>query len=386
MKIKSTKVAVFHRLTALRIVWRSPLQEVNMNHQRVMPTLTRSTLLAIIYSSFSFAQSTPSEFAGMSLADLFEQSIDDPTDSNRNQSPWSFSFERKTAEFRDYLDGNDRVSQDDILWNGPSEPRTNKNFPVVPNNIVQTAYLVSLGYAINDSWRAHVSVPYIEQETDHISIVPNYSTFIIDSTGVGDMVVSASHKLSDSALADWWLTVGLSLPTGSIDEEGDTPRAPGDQQLPYTMQLGSGTYDFPIQLSYHAKGEHDINVMLAATIRSGTNDRDYRLGNNFSLTGRYQFNFSELIKPYISLGVQWADSIHGADTSLLVNSAYPYPAAITNPDLFGGIKVDARVGMSWEFINHYRLSVELGKPIYQNLNGPQTQEDWRSSLRISRPF
>ncbi|MFT4591961.1 MAG: hypothetical protein ACI80M_001282, partial [Gammaproteobacteria bacterium] len=34
----------------------------------------------------------------------------------------------------------------------------------------------------------------------------------------------------------------------------------------------------------------------------------------------------------------------------------------------------------------YRLAAEIGKPLYQNLNGPQTKEDWQSSILLSRPF
>ena len=359
-----------------------------MSTKRIVPATWTLTMLALVYSGYSFSQSTPSEFAEMSLTDLFEQTIDDPSVSVPNRSSWSFTFQRKSAEFKDFLEGDNRVSEDEILWSGPKsgEPRTDKNFPVVPGKIVQTAYLFSVGYAFNDSWRSHLTVPYLEQNTDHISIVPNYSTFEIESSGVGDTVVSASYKLSDSARADWWVTAGLSIPTGSIDEEGDTPRAPGDQQLPYTMQLGSGTYDFPIGVSYHSKGSYDINLALAAIIRSGTSDNDYRLGNSYSLAGRYNFHFSDVLKPYLGLSINYTDSIHGADTSLLVDSPYPYPAPITNPDLFGGTKIAARAGVSWQISEHYRLAIELGKPLYQNLNGPQTREDWRSSLQISRPF
>ena len=359
-----------------------------MNLGKFRHGLWALTSLGLIYSGSGFAQSTPSEFAEMSLTDLFAQSINEVGSSSPDQSPWSVAIQRSSVEFKGYLDGDDRVSDDEVLWSGPNsgELRTDKNFPVVPGKIVQTAYLLSVGYAFNDSWRAHLTVPYLEQSTDHISIISNYNTFKIKTSGVGDMLVSASYRLSDSALSDWWLTVGLSIPTGSIDEEGDTPRAPGDQQLPYTMQLGSGTYDVPIEINYHAKGQHDISLALAATIRSGTNSRGYRLGNNYSLAGRYKFNFSKILKPYIGLGARYSDSIHGADTSLLVPGAYPYPAPITNPDLYGGIKIGAQAGIVWHMSHRYRLAAEIGKPLYQNLNGPQTKEDWQSSILLSRPF
>jgi len=346
------------------------------------------TWLSFIYSGSSFAQSTPSEFAEMSLSDLFALSINEAENSTQKHSKWSVALQRSSVEFKGYLDGDDRVSDNEVLWGGPTsgQPRTDKNFPVVPDKIIQTAYLLSVGYAFNDKWRAYVTVPYLEQTTDHISIVPNYNTFKIKTSGVGDTLLSASYRLSDSVLSSWWLTVGLSIPTGSIDEEGDTPRAPGNQQLPYTMQLGSGTYDIPIEINYQAKGAHEFNIALAATIRSGTNSRGYRLGNNYSLNGRYKFKLSKTLKPYIGIGAQYSDSIHGADTSLLVPGVYPYPAPITNPDLYGGTKIDAEAGIIWHISGRYQLAAEIGKPLYQNLNGPQTKEDWRSSILLSRPF
>ncbi len=50
-----------------------------MNRDSIVPAVWTSSLLTMIYSSYSFAQSTPSEFAEMSLTDLFEQTIDDPS-------------------------------------------------------------------------------------------------------------------------------------------------------------------------------------------------------------------------------------------------------------------------------------------------------------------
>ena len=343
-------------------------------------------VLGISVCSQAHAQSTPSEFAEMSLTELFEQSIDDADGSSEEESPWSFAFQYKMVEFEHYLDGSDRVSRRDVLWSGPPEERTNKNFPVVPTEITQKAHVLSVGYEFAEGLRGHLTVPHIEQSTDHVSIVPGYDTFEIETSGIGDVVLSGSYRLSDTDSSQWWLSLGVSLPTGSIDEEGDTPRAPGDQQLPYTMQLGSGTYDFPLEISYQNKGRHDINVSLSANIRSGENDRDYRLGNKYSLAFRYRFHLSPVLKPYASIDFQYSESIHGADESLLVPGPFPYPASITNPDLYGGEKIGGRIGLSWQISGKYRLSGELGKPLYQHLNGPQPEEDWRSSLQISRVF
>ena len=73
------------------------------------------------------------------------------------------------------------------------------------------------------------------QSTDHISIIPGYDGFNISSEGVGDIALVVDSTVSQSLNSIWKIGAGLSMPTGSIDEEGDTPRAPGNQQLPYTM-------------------------------------------------------------------------------------------------------------------------------------------------------
>jgi hypothetical protein len=343
--------------------------------------------MLILFSCFpSVAQNTPSEFAEMSMQQLFNQSIYDGKLYNDLTSPWSLTYQFKSVEFEGYLDGTKKLSFDDVLWNGPSEPRTTKNFPVLPTVITQKAQIFSLGYQFSDHWHGRISVPYIQQSTDHLSIVSNYEFFTLKSNGVGDTSILANYKwfASDDNQGFWRFSFGLSLPTGSIDITGDTPREPGKQQLPYTMQLGSGTYDLPLEFSYQNGGVYDFNVDVSVNIRTGTNDRNYRLGNNYSLNGGYRIELSPTIKTFANLNFKYSQPIHGQDDSLLVNSLFPYPAGITNPDLYGGKKINVRLGLLWKLSQDLLFSIEVGKPVYQNLNGPQPKEKWQSAISISK--
>ena len=83
--------------------------------------------------------------------------------------------------------------------------------------------------------------------------MPGYDAFNISSEGSAIPHCGGRYRQSDP---EQYLEAGagISVPTGSIDEEGDTPRAPGNQQLPYTMQLGSGTWDVPLLLSFRKYG------------------------------------------------------------------------------------------------------------------------------------
>jgi hypothetical protein len=343
-------------------------------------------MVLIVFCSKCLAKSTPSEFAEMNFQELFEQSIYENHTDRSLISPWTAGYRLKSVKFEGYLDGAEALSFDDVLWNGQGEVRTTKNFPVVPTTIYQKAHIISLGYQFNSSWKGQISIPYLKQKTDHISIVSNYDFFVIETEGIGDIAVSTSYNWSNPEVGIWRFSFGISLPIGSVDEVGDTPRAPGNQELPYTMQLGSGTYDFPIELSYKNNGHHDFHVSFSANIRTGHNSRNYRLGNNYSLKGRYQIELSSTIRTYAELGFIYSNDIHGQDDSLLVNAPIPYPASITNPKLFGGKKVDAGLGLSWRFSEDCQLNIDIGKPIYQNLNGPQPKEQWRNTISFSKVF
>ena len=334
----------------------------------------------------TFAQSTPSEFAEMSLQELFDLDVSDASSKNQSSTRWSMSYQYKSVEFDGYLDGDSSLNIQEVLWSGPTETRTSKNFPVVPTVIRQNVHLLSFGYLITPNIGLYLSAPYIEQETDHISIVPNYDEFLIKTDGTGDVILSSRYQFISTAEHAWWFSLGVSFPTGSIDELGDTPRAPGDQQLPYTMQLGSGTYDLPIELSYQHLGAHDFSLSINAVVRTGTNDRHYRLGNNYRLAGKYKFPFQEQLSFSVAAEFQYSERIKGQDDSLLIDAPFPYPASITNPALYGGKKLLLKAGLSWKVSSNLQLGAEFGKPVYQNLNGPQPGETWRSALLLSTVF
>ena len=333
-----------------------------------------------IISGQCFAQSTPSELAEMSFDELFF--VD--ARPSASSSPWKFGYTYKRAEYKGYLDGDSSLSNQEVLWNRDSEPRTSDNFPVVPTVITQEVHSFAAEYELTSQWHFIFSVPYIRQETDHISIVGGYDNFIIKTDGLGDITTQATYRWNSSSSEAWLVGFGLRWPTGSIDEEGDTPRAPGDQQLPFTMQLGSGTYDFPLDLIYQSSGEHKITLGASANIRTGTNDRGYRLGNSYKLIGQYSTDIAEGLDIIGGVGYEYSDSIHGQDDALLFPGPFPYPASITNPDLYGGSKVSANIGLLWEPTSNTHLKFDLNKPVYQYLNGPQPKENWVFAFSLSK--
>jgi len=338
-----------------------------------------------LVASTTFA-STPSEMADFSLQDLLSLSIDDTKEEEVNYTPWRFSLTYKQLRFDGYRSGTHGISIDDVLFS-PGEVKTDENFPVVPTEITQEAFIFSINYAINHLSSINVSLPYIKQGTDHVSSVPNYENFLLISDGVGDIATNYSRVLKrwNEQLLTW--SIGLSLPTGSIDEVGDTPREAGNQQLPYTMQLGSGTWDIPLGLSYQKNASTWMwNASLLAKIRTGKNDRDYRLGNRLTFSLSSKWRTQHKIKPLAKLQYNNWGSIHGQDDEITVpNPTFPYPAAITNPRYYGGKKVNAAIGVEYPLINQI-ITLEISAPLYQDLNGIQYNEEMHFSVNWDLSF
>ena len=361
----------------------------------------------VAFGLCAFGQTPPVDLANLSLGDLlnakiirsysdltaYEASQQDVPVGYLDSSRFHFSSNYINVKFDGYMDGTKDLSTDDVLWSNTSgEARTDKNFPIVPTVIHQEAIQFKGAYDLSERFILSLSIPYIRQETEHISIVPNFDDFTIVSEGLGDIEIAVSwiHQLSHSN--NLLINLGLSLPTGSIDETGDTPGPGPDNQLPYTMQLGSGTYDIKPSIHYFGSaGNWTYGADLNLTLRTGKNDRDYRLGNVYQSSIWTRYALTDWLEPSIRInGVVW-DEISGKDPALPYDSVNDlYPAAVVKPDNFGGTKLLALVGLRLkdprDRLENTFLEFEAGTPFYQKLNGPQPSEDWRFSASLVLSF
>ncbi|MGJ8641668.1 MAG: transporter [Opitutaceae bacterium] len=369
-------------------------------------------LLAFLYFTVNpsaFAQSPPADLANLSLGDLLnakivrtqsiqpvrEAGIEGGGGSSKGDfesNRFHFSISYIDVEFDGYKNGTKDLSISDVL-RSPGEAPTDDNFPVVPTVIRQKVKQFKGAYDLSDRFSLSLSIPYIRQETDHISSVVNFDEFLIVSEGLGDIEAGVSWFKRFDQNSSLLLNLGLSCPTGSIDEKGRTPRdATMDTQLPYTMQLGSGTFDIKPSIIYTSRmGDWSYGGNVSLTLRTGENSRDYRLGNVYQgdIWARYQL--ADWIQPSFRInGIIW-DCISGQDDEIMLPGAlFPYPAAVTNPKYFGGRKLLAQFGLrlrdpSARLGNSF-LEVEAGMPIYERLNGPQPSESWRFSASIVLNF
>jgi hypothetical protein len=219
-----------------------------------------------------------------------------------------------------------------------------------------------------------------------VSIVPGFESFIIESSGIGDISLSVSRPVWRREGKQLLANAGLSLPVGSIDEVGPTPRVPGtDTQLPFTMPIGSGTFDLTPSLTYAAGHNHwNWGSQLRGTFRIGENDRDYTLGNRLGLSAWVKRTSSSWVSPSLRFVLQSWGRIDGEDDELKVGepgAPFRFPAAVTDPDKFGGEKLTVVFAATLRdprgLLERHSIELEWGLPTYQSLNGPQPKEQWR---------
>ena len=229
---------------------------------------------------------------------------------------------------------------------------------------------------------------FIYQNTDHKSVIPGFDEFTISSSGIGDISLTASRPVWRRSQHFVVASVGVSLPIGSIDEIGPTPRTPGqDTQLPYTMQIGSGTTDVMPSFVYSGRGhEYTWGARVRGTLRIGATNRNYTLGNRLSASGWLEKPLRPWLQPVVRVSLQKWGRIDGRDTDLQIDGlpVSPYPAAVTDPDKFGGTVVHVTFGATLRrgegSLARHALQLEAGLPVYQSLRGPQPKEILRLSV------
>ena len=296
-------------------------------------------------------------------------------DHMHKKGEWMFSYRYMLMEMDGNLDGDSGVGTDKIL----------EDYMVAPENMTMEMHMLGAMYAPSDDLTLMLMVPVINNEMDHtmqmmgdMGMMPMRSEFTTETDGVGDVKVGGLYRLNQTDHSTLILNMTLSLPTGSIDEKDVTGMSEGNKvQLPYSMQLGSGTYDLKPGLTYtNSQPTYSWGAQTTATLRLDENDNDYTLGDRMMMTAWYARPFANTLSWSLRGVYEYWDDIDGENKKLNPMMKNMTPTA--DPDLRGGQRVDLAVGINWIIPGSAtnRLALELIKPVYQDLNGPQMEADY----------
>jgi len=256
-----------------------------------------------------------------------------------------------------------------------------------PAQVLATGYLVSptdmdvnmhmfgIMAAPTDWVTLTAMVPYVTKEMNHLTGMG--ATFETRSSGVGDFRLGSLWPLLKGDIHELLFSAGLSFPTGSIQKKDFTPM--GFQQLPYPMQLGTGTYDVLLGATYKGvAGSATWGSQIAGEVRTGTNDRSYTVGDRYHITGWVMWDWTRWMGTSLRLDWQQWFNYDGADPSL-----NPAVVPTADPQLRAGRQLDILVGANFvlpfarKLLKNQRLAIEAGFRHYRHLDGPQLERDWR---------
>lgn len=287
---------------------------------------------------------------------------------------WMLSYQYMYMDMAGNRDGTDRLDVSDVFDMG---------YLISPTDMTMQMHMFGAMYAPSDNVTLMAMVPYTIKNMDH-QTSPSFmpapdTTFTTESKGLSDIKVSSLVSLMKKGMHRLHLNAGLSFPTGSIDEKDDLPPFDGvESQLPYPMQLGSGTYDLLAGLTYLGQSnEWSWGAQTTGTYRTGENDNGYTLGNVYTLTPWAARKWSSKVSTSLRINGQTWGNIDGSDSKLMVPPA-ANPTA--DPNLRGGTRWDLLLGgnvfLKGSGMRGHRLFLEGGVPFYQDLDGPQLETDW----------
>ena len=268
-----------------------------------------------------------------------------------------------------------------------------RDFMVAPLDMKMEMHMIGAMYGLTDDLTLMAMMPYLHKSMNLVR--RDGLRFTTRSSGAGDLKLSALYSVfradedpqTKRLRHDLALKFGLSLPTGETDRRDDTPL--GRSRLPYPMQLGSGTFDPMLGVTYASRRKRwSWGAQADATLRFGNNDEGYRFGNEYALSGWISRNLNRSVSASLRLdGRAWGD-VRGRDREIRTHvspQGTPIPLVPTAfSGLRGGERVDALVGLNFirqgGVLKGHRLAAEFGFPIYQDLDGPQLETDYRFML------
>lgn len=274
----------------------------------------------------------------------------------------------------------------DAVPNGVILSPTVFPFRVTPTEMSMEMHMLGAMWAPVTSLTLLVMTSHISSEMAHVTRAGG--SFVTSSSGWGDITVTALYVVARPEGSSLHVGLGANIPVGSFQQRDTTPLSqPDDVQLPYSMQLGSGTTDLLPSLTYLSQLEKlSFGLQVGGIYRLSKNSNDYRLGHVAHGTFWAAYSLSNMFSASMRVaGKSWGN-VDGYDRAL--GSGGQSPSQI--PSLQGGTRFDAGVGMNFFSpsgpFQNLRFGAEVLFPVFQDLNGPQLEVDLLAQVGVQYSF
>jgi hypothetical protein len=231
----------------------------------------------------------------------------------------------------------------------------------------------SLAYGVSDDLTLSARLPYVDRQNIREGEIEDGEAEAHDhgdSSGIGDLSLLAQYRFLEHRTLDASVIGGVKAPTGKTDERD------GGQKLDTEFQPGTGSWDWlfggSASISADRIGLH-ANVLYNLTTE-GSQDTEigdaffYNLGVVYSLSA----DDGESHHDHQHSHLKW-------DLMLELNGEYRDKNDVDGDkdDNTGGDVIFLSPGVRLSSSDRWSLFLSVGKSVYDDFNGRQTDVDYR---------
>lgn len=312
-------------------------------------------------------------------------------DHSHEAGEWMFSYRTMHMGMEGNSNGTNSVSSDSIVTNVANrffgQPMQPPTLRVVPTSMTMDMHMLGAMYAPNDWLTLMAMGVHVTKKMRHVTYkgpagTTQLGNFSTRSSGFGDATLGALLRVHQTEGGQLHFNLGISLPTGSNTETGTvlTPTgATPTLRLPYAMQSGAGTYNIRPGVTF--VGASDVlswGAQYVADVPLGKNSQSYAFGHSHMASVWVGYGLAPWISGSLRLGGEVRSDINGIDPNVIA------PVQTADPSNYGGERLDLHFGINLAgqegVLQGHRLGLEIGLPLYQDLNGPQMERDWTVTI------
>ncbi len=291
-----------------------------------------------------------------------------------SKGEWMISYRLMNMGMEGLRSGTSTISNNDVF----------NQYLMSPKNMQSNMHMLMAMYGVNSRLTLMLMANYISNSMEMLmfpgsgmnmpgmTVSPTESASTSVSSGFGDFKVHALYHLLSSKKHQLILSAGVNIPTGNIHYLGASDDMMySHKRMPYSMQLGSGSFDALPAIGYsYRKEELAAGVQLSGVYRMYHNQLGYRLGNEATANLWFAYRWLKLWSSSLRIETGMNDKIQGNDPLL-----YYYYEPSANPNNYGGQRTLLYMGTTVQinkgFLKNNKIGAEYGFPLYQRVNGIQ---------------
>ncbi len=289
---------------------------------------------------------------------------------------WRSSFSRQTGAL---LQGSDRVSDQEVVATACA-PQAPCRF--VPTAMTMQMHMVDVMYAASDRLTLMLMPQFMSMDMTLRELVgrPPAVPGVHEHTGIGghrsgslgDTVLAGLYQLGALGSGAVHVGLGLSIPTGRVDQELRRMFRADGGLMHFDMQTGSGTWDVLPSVTWLGAFERlQLGAQLSAVHRLHEgNEAGYRLGDALQASAWVGRTWTNGLGLSLRAVQAWRKEIAGdwrVFNARLGPMDYPHNQ--------GGRSLDAALGLSWTVpagrLAGHSLALEWSQPVHEDLRGVQ---------------